>query len=43
LLVLWGVQIELNMRRRGEVSPILRFAKAAMAQIAAAKKGQSAS
>jgi MFS family permease len=44
LLFLWGVAIELNMRRRGEVSPIVRFAQAAMAQLAAAKKeGQSAS
>jgi MFS family permease len=44
LLFLWGVAIELNMRRRGEISPIVRFAQAAMAQLAAAKKeGQSAS
>jgi UDP-N-acetylmuramyl pentapeptide synthase len=43
LLVLWGVIIEMNMRRRGEISPIVRFAQAAMAQLAAAKKGQSAS
>ena len=43
LLFLWGVQIEINMRRRGEISPIVRFAQAAMAQLAAAKKGQSAS
>jgi MFS family permease len=44
LLFLWGVQIEINMRRRGEVSPIVRFAQAVMAQMAAAKKeGQSAS
>jgi hypothetical protein len=44
LLFLWGVTIELNMRRRGEISPIIRFAQAAMAQLAAAKKeGQSAS
>jgi len=38
LLFLWGVAIEINMRRRGEVSPIVRFAQAAMAQLAAAKK-----
>jgi hypothetical protein len=44
LLFLWGVAIELNMRRRGEVSPIVRFAQAAMAQLAAARKeGQSGS
>lgn len=44
LLFLWGVIIEVNMRRRGEISPIARFAQVAMAQIAAAKKeGQSAS
>jgi MFS family permease len=38
LLFLWGVAIEVNMRRRGEISPIVRFAQAAMAQLAAAKK-----
>jgi len=38
LLVLWGIAIEINMRRRGEISPILKFAQAAMAQLAAAKK-----
>ena len=43
LLFLWGVAIELKMRRQGEISPIVRFAQAAMAQLAAAKKeGQSA-
>ena len=43
LLFLWGIAIELKMRRQGEISPILRFAQAAMAQLAAAKKeGQSA-
>jgi MFS family permease len=42
LLLLWGVAIEINMRRRGEISPIVRFAQAAMAQMAAAmKEGQS--
>ena len=44
LLFLWGVAIELRMRRQGEISPIVRFAQAAMAQLAAAKnEGQSAS
>ena len=38
LLFLWGVAIELKMRRRGEISPIVRFAQAAMAQFAAAMK-----
>ena len=42
LLFLWGVAIEAKMRRQGEISPILRFAQAAMAALAAAKKeGQS--
>jgi MFS family permease len=42
LLLLWGLAIEINMRRRGEISPIVRFAQAAMAQMAAAmKEGQS--
>jgi MFS family permease len=44
LLFLWGVAIELKMRRTGEVSPIVRFGQAAMAQLAAAQKeGKSAS
>ena len=44
LLFVWGVAIELKMRRQGEISPIVRFAQAAMAQLAAAKKeGQSES
>lgn len=44
LLFVWGVAIELKLRREGEVSPIVRFAQAAMAQLAAAKKeGQSRS
>jgi predicted MFS family arabinose efflux permease len=44
LLFVWGVAIELKMRRDGEVSPIVRFARAAMAQMAALRKeGQSAS
>lgn len=44
LLLVWGVAIEHKMRREGEISPIVRFAQAAMAQMAALKKeGQSAS
>jgi predicted MFS family arabinose efflux permease len=43
LLLLWGIAIELKMRREGEVSPIVRFAQAAMAQLEALKReGQSA-
>jgi MFS family permease len=38
LLFLWGVAIELKMRRQGEISPIVRFGQAAMAQFAAAMK-----
>jgi MFS family permease len=38
LLFAWGIAIEINMRRRGEVSPIVLFAQAAMAQLVAAKK-----
>jgi hypothetical protein len=37
LLFLWGVAIEINMRRRGEVSPLVRFGQVVAAQIAAAK------
>lgn len=40
LLFLWGVVIEINMRRRGEVSPLVLFAQLVAAQIAAAKGGQ---
>jgi MFS family permease len=36
LLFLWGVFIELNMRRRGEISPIVRFGQAVAAKMAAA-------
>ena len=36
LLFLWGLLIEFNMRRRGEISPIVRFGQAIAAQIAAA-------
>jgi hypothetical protein len=36
LLFLWGVAIELNMRRRGELSPIVRFGQAMAAKLAAA-------
>lgn len=44
LLFVWGVAIELKMRREGEISPIVRFAQAVMAQMAALKKeGQSES
>src|SRR5205085_9475844 len=44
LLLVWGIAIELKMRREGEVSPIVRFAQAAMAQLEALKKqGRSAS
>jgi hypothetical protein len=44
LLLLWGIVIELRMRRQGETSPIVRFAQAAMAQMAALRKeGQPAS
>jgi MFS family permease len=35
LLFLWGVVIEINMRRRGEISPIVRFGQAVAAQLAA--------
>jgi MFS family permease len=33
LLFLWGVAIELGMRRRGEISPIVRFAQAMAAKV----------
>lgn len=36
LLFLWGVVLEINMRRRGEISPIVRFGQAVAAQLAAA-------
>jgi MFS family permease len=40
LLFVWGVAIELGMRRRGEISPIIRFAQAMAARAAApADKG----
>ncbi len=38
LLFLWGIAIELKMRRRGEISPIVQFGQAIAAQMAAAKK-----
>jgi hypothetical protein len=38
LLFIWGVAIELNMRRRGEISPIVRFGQAVAAQMAAAEE-----
>jgi hypothetical protein len=34
LLVLWGVAIELRMRRRGDISPIVQFAQAMTAKLA---------
>jgi hypothetical protein len=44
MLLLWGIVIEFRMRRQGEISPIVRFAQAAMAQMAALRKeGQPAS
>jgi hypothetical protein len=41
LLFLWGVAIELNMRRRGEISPIVRFGQAMAAKLAAAVPDQN--
>jgi hypothetical protein len=38
LLLLWGIAIELKMRRRGEISPIVRFAQMMMTKMAAAQK-----
>jgi hypothetical protein len=40
LLFLWGVAIEHNMRRRGEISPIVRFGQAMAAKLAAAAPDQ---
>ena len=37
LLLLWGIAIELKMRRRGEISPIVRLAQMMMAKMAAAQ------
>lgn len=37
LLFMWGLLIEFNMRRRGEISPIVQFGQAIAAQIAAAR------
>ena len=37
LLFVWGVAIEVRMRRRGEISPIVQFGQAIAAQLAAAK------
>src|SRR5262249_24562872 len=34
LLFLWGVAIEVNMRRRGEISPIVRLGQAMAAKLA---------
>jgi len=36
LLFLWGVAIELKMRRRGDISPIVQFAQAMTAKLGAA-------
>jgi hypothetical protein len=41
LLFLWGVAIEVNMRRRGEISPIVRFGQAVAAKLAAALAEQN--
>ena len=44
LVFLWGVAIELKMRRRGEISPIIQFAQAIAAKAAAsAQKGGATS
>ena len=40
LLFLWGVAIEANMRRRGGISPIVRFGEAMAAKLAAAATDQ---
>lgn len=37
LLFLWGVAIELSMRRRGEISPLVQFNQAIAAKFAAAE------
>ena len=39
LLFLWGIAIELKMRRRGEISPIVQFGQALAAQLSAAQSG----
>jgi MFS family permease len=41
LLFLWGVGIEINMRRRGEISPIVRFGQALAAKLAEATGAQN--
>jgi len=38
LLFLWGVAIELKMRRRGDISPIIQFAQAMTAKLGAASQ-----
>jgi hypothetical protein len=40
-MFVWGLAIELKMRRRGEISPIVRFVQAITAQIAAAQEEES--
>jgi hypothetical protein len=41
LLLLWGVAIEINMRRRGDISPIVRLGQALAAKLAAASEAQN--
>jgi MFS family permease len=41
LLFLWGVTIEIRMRQRGEISPIVLLAQRLAAMTAAAKEGQA--
>jgi len=40
LLFLWGVAIELKMRRRGDISPIIQFAQAMSAKLSAASQAK---
>ena len=42
LLFLWGVAIELKMRRRGDISPIIQFAQAMTAKLGAAAQVKDA-
>ncbi|GAA3901951.1 MFS transporter [Sphingomonas limnosediminicola] len=39
VLFLWGIVIEINMRKRGEISPIVRLAQAMAAKITSAQNG----
>jgi hypothetical protein len=44
LLLLWGITIEIRMRQRGEISPIVLLAQRLAAMTAEAhKEGQAAS